>query len=1339
LKLDHAGSAAGGLTYRRNLMSMSHRLVWYAVFMTGLVSGSHLSGQTVPAQATLESGFRQPPETTRPWCYWYWISDNISKEGITRDVEAMARVGIGEALIGNVFFKDTAPGDVRVLSEPWWQMVEHAIREGKRMGVNIAMFNCPGWSQSGGPWIKPQQAMRYLVSSETHVQGPRLFEAALPAPAEPFQDVAVLAFPAPLADADTLRARAPAISCDPGVSGVDQLVDGRLDTACAFPASAGQGDQRLTIGIQVAQPLTARHLTMVPGPAPWAALCDLQAADATGAFQTVRRFTFDRSNMELNVGPMPRGPVTVSFAPVTARQFRIVLSAVTGAAALAEIDLSPAARVDSFVEKQLGKMHPTPSPMWDTYLWPRQPEPDEPKLSIPSAQVTNLTRLLQADGTLRWEVPEGQWIILRTGMTTTGTRNSPASPEGSGLEVDKMNRQAAALHFDAFIGELLRRMPAEDRSALKHIVADSYEMGSENWTDDLAPVFQDRYGYDPLPWLPVLTGRVVGSAEQANRFLWDLRRLVADRVATEYVGGLREQCRAHGLQLWLENYGHWGFPAEFLQYGGQSDCLGGEFWLGSTLGSIECRAASSAASIYGLPRVSAEAFTGGPLFQTVPSAMKARGDWAFCEGINHFVLHVNIHQPWEDRVPGVNAWFGTEFNRHNTWFEASRDWVTYLRRCCFLLQQGTRVADVAYFIGEDTPKMTGIRKPELPPGFDFDYINAEVIESRLAVNDGLLELPGGPSYRVLVLPAMATMRPQLLRKIRDLVAAGATVWGAPPSRSPSMEHYPDCDREVRALAKELWAESDDAVLLRRETAGGAVVRRAETPFAALVPDFSSTAPLLYTHRTTPDAEIYFVTNQRPQEVVTTATFRVRNRIPELWQPSSGRIDRPAVYEAIAAGIRMPLHLTGSGSAFVVFRRGPIDQNRIELVQRDGKTILDTQTAPGNSAPAPGVAAEAHDTFTMAFWAKPAADTTLLPEANSGADALGVPRNDALFPPHGNSFGSNNCAGSGVAVGRNGVCVLEHGASYFASVLVHPAPLTDWTHIAIVYHDAQPSLYLNGQLVHTGLKSTHTVYPGTTAGAAGSNFTGEMSAMETVPRALDAQHVAALMQLMVRPGVRPPGSVVELRRDEQGGTRLTAWESGTYLLRRADATQATVKITAIPEPLNLTGSWEVRFNPRWGGPEHIVFDQLVDWTQRSEEGIQHYSGTATYRQKFTVPADYRKEGQQLWLDLGKVCDLAVVRLNDQPLGTLWMAPWRVDVASVVRAGDNVLEIDVINAWNNRLVGDQSLPPEQRRTYLALPLPLGSAKLLPAGLLGPVRLEAAVETNVTQWSGGAENRE
>ncbi|MHB8952879.1 MAG: glycosyl hydrolase [Pirellulaceae bacterium] len=1297
-------------------MSIRYRVPVGLLLVAAFVSNVNFLGHLARGQSSLEQGFRQPPETTRPWCYWYWISDNISKDGITRDLEAMARVGIGEALIGNVFFDDTRPGDVKVLSEPWWELVEHAIREGGRVGVNIALFNCPGWSQSGGPWIKPEQAMRYLVSSETRVTGPLAFEQQLSVPKKPFQDVAVLAFRAPQADADRLATRAPHVSCTPPAPDLEKMVDARVDTAWTFPAGAGQGDQPLTIEIAVAEPLTARSLALVPFESAWAAQCELQAADDAGIFRSVRRFTFDRSNMEIHVGPMPRGPVTVSFAPVTARRFRLVLTGVTGAAALAEIELSPAARVESFVEKQLGKMHPTPTPKWDTYLWPPQPELDDAALSIPPTQVLDLTPQLQPEGTLKWDVPPGDWIVLRTGMTTTGTRNSPASPEGSGLEVDKMNRNAAALHFEAFMGELLRRMPSADRRALKHVVADSYEMGSQNWTDALAPVFRTRFGYDPLPWLPVLTGRVVGSPDRSNRFLWDLRRLVADRIATEYVGGLRDLCRAHGLELWLENYGHWGFPAEFLQYGGQSDCIGGEFWITGGLGAIECRAATSAANTYGFPRVSAEAFTGGPLFQTVPSDMKARGDWAFCEGINHFVLHVYVHQPWEDRQPGINAWFGTEFNRHNTWFHASQDWIAYLRRCCFLLQQGTRVADVAYFIGEDAPKMTGTREPPLPSGFDFDYINAEVIQTRLTVKEGLLTLPDGPAYRVLVLPELSTMRPQLLRKIRDLASAGATIIGPPPASSPSLQGYPDCDREVQALAAEIWGEIKPA---QAETSTSA-----PAPFSELTPDFSSTASLLYTHRTTGEAEIYFITNQKPQEVVTTTTFRVQGRIPELWWPESGRIERVAVYDVAEDIVRIPLHLNPHEAVFVVFRQAAVDKDRIVEVQRNGETILDARPGAAQDLLSSPAELDTHHDFTMALWAKPAADTTLLEEANAGASALGAPRNDAIFPIHGNTFGTGAQAGSGLAIGRNGLCVLEHGAAYFAPVLVHAAPLIDWTHVAVVYRDAQPRLFLNGSLVRTGLQSTYRVHPSMASG--GGSFLGEMGALELIPRALDAPEIATLMQSMARPGVRPPGSAVEVSRDPQGRVALQAWQAGEYTLRRADGTDRTVHVEAIPQALDVSGPWEVEFDPRWGGPSQVTFDALSDWTAHPEEGIRHYSGSATYRKTISLPAV--DPGQRLWLDFGKVCDLAVVRLNGQSLGTLWLAPWRLEITSAVRPGDNVLEVEVINPWHNRLVGDLALPPEKRRTYLALPVLNANAPLLPAGLLGPVQVETAVQLDV-----------
>ena len=1280
----------------------------------------------------LESGFAKPPEETKPWCYWYWISDNLSRDGITRDLEAMARVGIGEAFIGNIFLEDVRAGKTKVLTPEWWDLVAHALREGGRVGVNIGMFNCPGWSQSGGPWIQPEQSMRRLSDSETRVSGPSKFTQEIPAPETLFQDVAVLAFPAPLQDADSLAGRWPRITSTPHAAGLEQLIDGQLSTTAEFPSGAGRGNVPFIVEVELDEPFTARSLQIYPGEDPFFADCELQVTADDGSHQSRRQFKVERSNMSPGVGFMPRGPVSISFPATTAKRFRLVFTNVHGGGGprLAEVLLSGAARLEAFVEKQLGKMHPTPLPMWDTYLWPTQAEPEDPKLVIPQSAVRDLTGQLAADGSLRWDVPPGEWVIQRIGMTPTGMKNSPASPEGQGLEVDKMNRQLARHHFDSFIGELLKRLPAAHRKALTRVVADSYEMGSQNWTDGFESEFQRRYGYDPKPWLPVLSGRLVGSADESERFLWDLRRLIADRVATEYVGGLREACKSHGLGLWLENYGHWGFPSEFLKYGGESDRVGGEFWVTGDLGSIECRAASSCANTYGKRFVSAEAFTGGPAFQNAPGALKARGDWAFCEGVNHFVLHVYIHQPWEDKKPGVNTWFGTEFNRHNTWFEESKAWVDYLRRSCWLLQQGNRVADVAYFIGDDAPKMTGVRKPGLPPGRDFDYINGDVLETKFGVKDGLLTLPHGTSYRVLVLPELHAMRPEVLRTIRDLVKAGATVVGAPPSRSPSMENYPACDDEVRKLATELWGGANTAQPGERALGKGRIAwgKSLDELLASIgsPADFQSSAPLRFTHRRDADTEIYFVANPKAEFLTTTAAFRAGDKAPELWWPGSGKIERPAVYDVADGVVRLPLSFGSYGSVFVVFRdkAGPAS-DRVVSVALNGREVLGTRVTPpvveeGGGSP---------NNFAFAAWIKPADATTLVPEANRGVVGMSEKRNDAFAAPHGDGFGGSGHAGCGLAAGTNGVCIFEHGANYFAPTLVHAASLTNWTHVTVVYRDGQPSLYLDGALVRTGLKSEHIVHSAASAGGL-AQFRGKLSSFAQFQRALTNGEVAEFARTMPRPDEAAAGPPIQLTT-LNGEVRGFATRAGDYELTYADGKRRRLDISAAFERRTLTGSWQVQFAPESGASERVTFDALADWAQNPAESIRHFSGKATYRKTFAWPASPANAGEsRVHLDLGEVHDLSTVRLNGKDLGTLWMAPWRLDISEALRPGENVLEVQVVNTWNNRLAGDAALPAEERQTFLTAPTVKQGAPLLSAGLIGPVTLEESINITVSR---------
>jgi len=889
---------------------------------------------------SLSVNFKNPPAATKPWVYWYWISDHISKDGITKDLEAMAEVGIGEALIGNID-EIKQKGNVKALTEEWFQMIDFAIQEGKRLGVNIGLFNSPGWSQSGGPWNKPEHAMRYLTMSEVRMEGPLKYSGKLVQPTAQFQDVAVIAFSAPQNDVDQLSGASSKISSKPEIKDLANWFDGNLSTEAYLPVSPSKSG---SVDFEQSTIYTARSLTLYPSHTSFRAQCELQFLTTDGSFKTAKTFQIERTNNSTSVGFLPFAPICETFTAVSSTQFRLIFTNISGNAGFTEISLSGAARTARFVEKQLAKLWPTPAPLWDAYLWPASAEIDNSALSVNPQKVINISSKLKSDGTLEWDVPSGEWIIQRIGMTPTGQKNAPASVEATGLEVDKMNREWVAAHFDAYIGKIINRLPANDRTALKHIVADSYETGAQNWTDNLANDFQKRYGYDPLPYLPVIFGRLVGNAGLSDRFLWDLRRLIADRISYQYVGGLREKSNEYGLKLWLENYGHWGYPGEFLQYGGQSDEIGGEFWTGDEPEGLELRAASSAAHGYGKNVVHAEAFTsGGPMWNWEPWSLKKRGDWAATKGINHFVMHVYIHQPYEEKVPGINAWFGVEFNRHNTWFFQSKEWMDYMRRTHYLLQQGKYVADVAYFTGEDAPKMTGIRDPKLPEGYNFDYVNAEVIAT-MTVKNGRFVLPDGMTYRVLVLPPQTNMRPAVLKKLKELIAAGGIVAGPAPDQSPSLENYPACDAEVSKMAQEIWQNCDGKIVKKVPFGKGTVYNG--TDLTIVFNDFQISADLgdmdlsrlAWIHRSAPGAEIYYISNQTDEIVQSSPSFRVSGLQPELWNPVTGSYRDLPDFKSENGKTIVPLEFVPRESYFIVFRKKvatPI-KNPINFVRK--KTI-----------------------------------------------------------------------------------------------------------------------------------------------------------------------------------------------------------------------------------------------------------------------------------------------------------------------------------------------------------------------------------------------------------------
>ncbi len=839
----------------------------------------------------VEKEFNNVPDDIRIGVYWYWLDGNVSKEGVVEDLYAMKAAGIGRAYIGDIGGEGPAGGPVAFQSDEWWDVVHTALKTASELDIEIGMFNSPGWSQSGGPWVSEDQSMRRVAFEDTLVKGDGT-AASITLPDVPtHRIIKAFAYPAIKETCKewTLQTEGPSSNC------------------------------RSSIRLETGTPMTARSLMVTSDD-------DIEGwARISKGDEVLRKFYFNRSNHTIHVGFIPSAYQIISLPDVEGDDFTFSIE--TQDEGLLRIALSDVPYMEEYAEKTFAKMFQSTLPPWDFYMWDTQAASNGAK--IDSKSVIDLADFISADGrTIEWNAPEGEWTVVTAYAVTTGALNAPAVPAATGLEADKMSKEHIRAHFDAYTGEILRRIPAEDRKSFKFSILDSYEMGGQNWTDGMAEEFEQVYGYDMLRFLPVLQGYIVDSEEESERFLWDMRRLVADKVAYDYVGGLKEVSNEHGLQTWLENYGHWGFPGEFLLYGGQSDGVAGEFWAGEEgrLEGTELKDAASCGHIYGKKQIWAESSTSGDMpFQRGPDMLKKRVDRSFALGINNTLLHVYITQP-NDVVPGINAWFGTEFNRSNTWFSSTNLYTDYLRRCNYVLQQGRYVADLAYFIGEDAPKMAGDCTPELPEGYSHDFINAEVLRDHSHIRNGELVLDSGMRYRVLVLPAQKTMRPEMLEVIAGLVESGLMVVGPAPEKSPSLKNWPEADNAVRELAAKLWnsPEAPYSTYGKGKVYGDDINLGELLKGMGIEPDClvsNENAVVDFLHRTLADAEVYFLTNQGEEAVSTELYIRDSGYSEaELWDAVTGYVrGLPCTKEN--GRLKVSINFEKNGSAFVVFRKG----------------------------------------------------------------------------------------------------------------------------------------------------------------------------------------------------------------------------------------------------------------------------------------------------------------------------------------------------------------------------------------------------------------------------------
>lgn len=1174
----------------------------------------------IPAGSVLEQNFLHPSASARPWVYWFWLNGNITSNGITADLEAMQRVGIGGVLIMEV--DQGAPkGPADFGKERWRGLFQHMLSEAHRLGLEVNMNNDAGWCGSGGPWITPELAMQKLVWTETNLAGPLHFEGVLAQPkavSNYYGDITVLAFPTPASPARI-----------EDIDGKAALVPKQLPVIGTFPSL-------------------------------------------------------------------------------------------------------PSDRV------------------------------------IPRARIIELTSHSDTNGLLHWDVPEGKWTVLRIGHTTTGKDNHPAPEPGRGLESDKLSKAATQLMFNELMGKVIADSKPLAGKTLVSTHIDSWETGSQNWTPRFREEFKKRRGYDPLLLLPIVTGKVVDSLEISERFLWDLRHTVSEMLVENYAGELRRLAQKHGVRLSIEAYD--GTPCDDMTYAGQADEPMAEFWSWGYNTAYSCVEMSSAAHVYGRRILGAESFTAtdGEKWLLHPGAIKTLGDWAFCEGINRFVFHRYAMQPWLNEPPGMSMGpWGLHYERTETWWEQSTAWHEYLARCQYLLRQGLWVADICFLEPEGSPMrftpMMPWREGNTPerPRYNFDGCSPEVVMNRMKVKDGKLVLPDGLSYRVLVLPQVETMTPALLRRVKQLVQAGATVIGPPPHKAPGLTDYPKCDSEIAELSTQIWNQGSGR----------------EGQHAIWDSSFETPKPGTETLNALRTAKWIWYPEGNPAAAAPPGPRYFRRVLDLPDRPASARLTLTAdnSFELWVNG-----QPAGSGNNFN--ESYGFDLSRF---LKPGTNLLAVTAVNGADYPNPaGLIGSLSIKFgngdileinTDRQWETA---TNVSPNWNADLGVLGVSWTNAmelgplgmepwhdLGKPTTTPYVFPKFEAIAAVLQRMGVppdfeadssLRFIHRRDGDTDIYFVANSKTNWLQSQCAFRvtGKVPEVWdpLTGRMTRSAIcevREGRTFMP-LSFEPAGSRFVifREKRSKAGTEAIVSVARDGGRVLPELNKGIAEPPEL-ELSMATAGELRGIAFKPGKYELTSVSGQKRFENVQSIPAAFEVSGPWDVRFQQARGAPEHATFEQLSDWSKNDEPGIKYFSGTATYEKTFTLPTGLTSEGLRQFLDLGNVEVMAQVTLNGKTLGTLWKQPYRVEVTGALRPGENRLEIKVVNLWCNRMIGDEQLPddsdrnpngtlkhwpdwvdkdqpsPTGRFTFTSWRLWKKDSPLQPSGLLGPVTISVARE--------------
>lgn len=903
--------------------------------------------------------FADPPHSAGLHVWWHWMEGNITREGITKDLEAMKEQGIVQATIYNVgFFGPFNPGIAKVKfgSDEWYAMFRWALQEANRLGITIGSPDADGWN-SGGPWITPEMSMKQFVFTKTIIQGGKKISQKLKQPYAVqgfYKDIAVVAYKTN-ESLNSFQAANPEIILNNGTNGA-VLIDGdpvstvNIKKGDYIQISLNNSFNFDKIAIYPRKPFSFIDVDT------YRSKYSVSVSDDGKDFVKIKDFAV-KGIRDMNYITLPQ---------TKAKFVRLTLDSLDKndedwiPFKIAELELlkdNEMATCNPEIPYILEKTNSINSAR-EEYLYKKTtPDPE----MLKSGDVVILNDKFADNGTLNWDVPEGKWTILRFGFTSTGRRNEPATNEGKGLECDRMDSSAIDLHFNNFAQKLINNARAIGDTAFKFMLFDSWEAGYQNWTANFGSEFEKKRGYSILPYIPLLCGKAMNSPEESEAVLYDFRKTIAELIESGYYGRFSELCHKNNLKFYAEVLygGSDGPPLDIMKANSLVDVPMGEFWADGTFSPSKPSSSliSSVATGYNKPVIAAEAYTRRADFSESPASLKPFGDKMYCTGFNRFTFHDYALQP-DDRKPGFTlSQYGSNINRNNLYWPYLGGWLDYQSRIQYILQQGTTAADVLYYIGDQLPQYYSPEKNILPFGYALTVINYDILKNRINVKNGKLLLNNEGNYSLLCLPEFTYMNYETLERIGQLVQEGIVVLGPRPTNLLNLNDVKNNRQAFKELADKIWGNIDGKTIFENNFGKGKVFWGIPVEEAIkkinLLPDFTTSLPenntFQFTHKKIGELDAYFVANQLNVPVNSECLFRVGEQTPEVWQPENGSVKKPAAFNIENGNVRIPVHFKPYESKFFVFSKG-LPNVYINKILENGQQVFPALSQIKESAP-----------------------------------------------------------------------------------------------------------------------------------------------------------------------------------------------------------------------------------------------------------------------------------------------------------------------------------------------------------------------------------------------------